>query len=168
MKTVDIKLTGLTTKFQPYVVIDGKQENFKKNNFDSYQLQYQTEKDEIQVEVYRFSELAGKLWWLYAILTFIVSIFGIFEPYYDRKSIVLDCKFTFKLKDVNVVNFKFNSLQKNGRAVEVECDCEKTEISNAFLVDKKLKRRWTLMLLCKIAVWIVLIVLTVYFISKAV
>ena len=78
MNDVKIKLIGVSNKVKPIVMIDGQRVNYKKNEFEGYDLNYQTEKEEIEVEIYRYLELKGKLWWLYALISFIVSIFGIF------------------------------------------------------------------------------------------
>ena len=88
--------------------------------------------------------MKSKLWWLYAILSFIVSVFGIFNPPYDRKCISMDCSFIVKLKDVNNINIKFNSLSSSGFE----------EIKNEYTVDKIAKRRWIILLIARILAWI--------------
>ena len=98
--------------------------------------------------------MKSKLWWLYAILSFIVSVFGIFNPPYDRKCISMDCSFIVKLKDVNNINIKFNSLSSSGRAVEVETETSFEEIKNEYTVDKIAKRRWIILLIARILAWI--------------
>ena len=104
MNSVKLKLVGINSKLIPNIFIDDQYVKCKKNEFGSYETDFQTEKDEIKIAFSRELELKSKLWWLYAILSFIVSVFGIFNPPYDRKCISMDCSFIVKLKDVNNIN----------------------------------------------------------------
>ena len=85
MKTVNLRFIGINSKVIPNIYVDGQVIKCKKNDFGSYEAALQTEKDEIQISFSRELELKGRLWWLYALISFIVSVFGIFEPPYDRK-----------------------------------------------------------------------------------
>lgn len=154
MNSVKLKLVGINSKLIPNIFIDDQYVKCKKNEFGSYETDFQTEKDEIKIAFSRELELKSKLWWLYAILSFIVSVFGIFNPPYDRKCISMDCSFIVKLKDVNNINIKFNSLSSSGRAVEVETETSFEEIKNEYTVDKIAKRRWTILLIARILAWI--------------
>lgn len=154
MNSVKLKLVGINSKLIPNIFIDGQYVKCKKNEFGSYETDFQTEKDEIKIAFSRELELKSKLWWLYAILSFIVSVFGIFNPPYDRKCISMDCSFIVKLKDVNNINIKFNSLSSSGRAVEVETETSFEEIKNEYTVDKIAKRRWIILLIARILAWI--------------
>lgn len=154
MNSVKLKLVGINSKLIPNIFIDDQYVKCKKNEFGSYETDFQTEKDEIKIAFSRELELKSKLWWLYAILSFIVSVFGIFNPPYDRKCISMDCSFIVKLKDVNNINIKFNSLSSSGRAVEVETETSFEEIKNEYTVDKIAKRRWIILLIARILVWI--------------
>ena len=154
MNSVKLKLVGINSKLIPNIFIDDQYVKCKKNEFGSYETDFQTEKDEIKIAFSRELELKSKLWWLYAILSFIVSVFGIFNPPYDRKCISMDCSFIVKLKDVNNINIKFNSLSSSGRAVEVETETSFEEIKNKYTVDKIAKRRWIILLIARILAWI--------------
>ena len=154
MNSVKLKLVRINSKLIPNIFIDDQYVKCKKNEFGSYETDFQTEKDEIKIAFSRELELKSKLWWLYAILSFIVSVFGIFNPPYDRKCISMDCSFIVKLKDVNNINIKFNSLSSSGRAVEVETETSFEEIKNEYTVDKIAKRRWIILLIARILAWI--------------
>ena len=154
MNSVKLKLVGINSKLIPNIFIDDQYVKCKKNEFGSYETDFQTEKDEIKIAFSRELELKSKLWWLYAILSFIVSVFGIFNPPYDRKCISMDCSFIVKLKDVNNINIKFNSLSSSGKAVEVETETSFEEIKNEYTVDKIAKRRWIILLIARILAWI--------------
>ena len=141
MNTIQCKLVGLQKNFIPSVQVDGQYIFFKKNEFGSYEAQIQTEKEEIEFILSRDFELKGKFWLLYAILSFIISIFGIFEPLYDRKCISLHCHFKMKLNQTNEIKIKFNSLQPSKKAVEIETQNECIEQTNEYQVDKLAKKK---------------------------
>ena len=166
MNSVKLKLVGINSKLIPNIFIDDQYVKCKKNEFGSYETDFQTEKDEIKIAFSRELELKSKLWWLYAILSFIVSVFGIFNPPYDRKCISMDCSFIIKLKDVNNINIKFNSLSSSGRAVEVETETSFEEIKNEYTVDKIAKRRWIILLVARILAWIGIAILLGWLIAN--
>lgn len=166
MNSVKLKLVGINSKLIPNIFIDDQYIKCKKNEFGSYETDFQTEKDEIKIAFSRELELKSKLWWLYAILSFIVSVFGIFNPPYDRKCISMDCSFIVKLKDVNNINIKFNSLSSSGRAVEVETETSFEEIKNEYTVDKIAKRRWIILLIARILAWIGIAILLGWLIAN--
>ena len=166
MNSVKLKLVGINSKLIPNIFIDDQYVKCKKNEFGSYETDFQTEKDEIKIAFSRELELKSKLWWLYAILSFIVSVFGIFNPPYDRKCISMDCSFIVKLKDVNNINIKFNSLSSSGRAVEVETETSFEEINNEYTVDKIAKRRWIILLIARILAWIGIAILLGWLIAN--
>lgn len=166
MKTVNFKLAGVNSKFIPNLFVDNEYVALKKNEFDSYEASIQTDKDEIEVVITRELELKSKFWWLYAIITFIVSIFGIFEPGYDRKCISVDCLFKFKLNDNNNIKIKFNTMNKSGKAVEIENINSCQEIKNQYIIDKTAKIRWTILLVVKLVFWVGLAILVGYGITK--
>lgn len=166
MKSVNLKLLGLNASVTPIVKINGEDTPLTKNQFGGYELNYQTEDEEIEVEVSRRFELKAKLWWLFMIISYIVSILGIFEPIYDKKSIDIIGKYRFKLNENNEIKFRFNPLAKQGKAIELESQCELLELENRYQVDKKVKTRKTVYLIIKILVWIAVAVLVGYFISR--
>lgn len=167
MKNVNFKLVGLDSKVIPNVLVDGEVISCKKNEFGSYEANIQTEKDEIEVAISRELELKSRLWWLYALISFIISVFGIFNPSYDRKCISIECLFNFKLSEENsAIKIKFNTLSSSGKAITVEgCD-NYEEIKNEYTIDKTAKRRRITLLIIKILVWIGLAILIGWLISK--
>ena len=167
MRTLKIKLTGTGSKIIPKIVVDERAVNLKKNEFGSYETTVKTEKQEVDIFLYRELELKSKLWWLYAIISFIVSIFGIFELPYDRKCIIIDCHFKVSLNEANEIKFKLNSLSPQGKAVNIETNCDYSEITNELKIDKNAKLRCRILLIIKIIVWIGIAITFGYLISKA-
>ncbi len=167
MKSVNFRLVGLDSKIIPNVFVDGQVVNCKKNEFGSYEAVIQTEKDEIEVAISRELELKSKLWWLYALVSFIVSVFGLFNPSYDRKCFSIDCLFKLKLSEENnILKIKFNNPSSSGKAFTIESGCCHEEIKNEYIIDKVAKRRWTALLIIKILVWIGLAILIGWIIAK--
>lgn len=166
MNSVKLKLVGVNSKLVPNIIVDGQYVKCKKNEFGSYEANIETEKDEIKIAFTRELELKSKLWWLYAIISFIVSVFGIFNPPYDRKCISMNCIFNIKLKDINEIKIKFNSLSSTGKAVELETENTFEEIKNEFYIDKIVKKRWIILLIVRILAWIGLAILLGWLIAK--
>lgn len=167
MNKINLKVMGINSKVLPKIFVDGQVIKCKKNEFGSYQTQIETEKSEIEIIITRKLELRAKLWWLYALISFVVSLFGILEPFYDRKCIAIDCRFKVKINAENNINLRFNSLKSNGKAVVIETDNEFEEIKNEYNVDKIAKKRFIILLIIKLLVWIALAIVIAMLIAKS-
>lgn len=167
MKKLNIKLTGLNLKVRPFCLVDGKQVKLVEDKFGGFDATVETENSQVEVEVSRVLEHSGKLWWLYSILSFIVSLFGIFEPRYDKKCVAINCKLKVNLNETCELKLKFNPFSSS-KACEIETQCEYIEISNEYYVDKTAKRRWRLSVVFKVIAWVAIIVAAVVLIAKAV
>ena len=157
MNEVNIKVTG-GIKLNPVIFVDGKQLKVKKNQFGSLQATYTTDKDTIELSICKYLELSGKFWFLFAILFFIISIFGILNPFYDRKCIVIDSQHIIKLKEKNDVNIIFKNMVDQGQAVEIKTENEVEEIKNIYYVDKKVKKWWLILIITEVCVWVAIII----------
>lgn len=167
MNKINLKVMGINSKVLPKIFVDGQVIKCKKNEFGSYQTQIETEKSEIEIIITRKLELRAKLWWLYALISFVVSLFGILEPFYDRKCIAIDCRFKVKINSENNINLRFNSLKSNGKAVVIETENEFEEIKNEYNVDKIAKKRFIILLIIKLLVWIALAIVIAMLIAKS-
>lgn len=156
MKELSLKLTG-AANIKPIINIDGNNVKFKKNKFDSFETKFSTDKDRVEISIYKFLEINGKLWFLMSMIFFIISLFGILDVRYERSCIVLDCKFVINLKEKSDIVITFNSLKDKGKAVEIKTDCDFEEISNNYYVDLKAKKRLKILLAVKILLWIALL-----------
>ena len=161
MKNMNLKILGVSNKFKPYVMIDGKTVQYKRNNFGSYETTFSTDKSEIEVCVSRILELSGKLWLLYAIITYLVSVFGIFAPPYDRKCIIYNIDFKVKLNENTNVTISILPLKNDGKAGNFTTQGEILELKNEFSVDKKAKLKRNILLTIKLLSWVAIgVVLT--------
>lgn len=165
MNNVNLKVTG-GIGLNPNVIIDNKPVKLKKNKYGSLDGNYQTENSEIELKVCRYLELSGKLWLLMSMVFFIISIFGIFNPPYDRKCIQIDYLCKIKLKETNDIKIKINTQNAGDKAIEVESDCEIEEITNAFQIDKVAKKRLVIVRIIEVALWVALVGVIIFLLAK--
>ena len=167
MNTLKIRLSGADPKTLPGISVDGQLVKCKKNSFGSYEATVQTEGQAAEIGVFRYLELRQKGWWLFALLSFLVSVFGIFEPGYGRKFLVPDVRFRlFFAGDAEVV-VRLNPPSEQRRAAELETYAGVAEIANVYLLDKVARRRRRVILAVKIVSWVALAFAAVYLLSKA-
>lgn len=140
----------------PTVTVDGEAVKFEKSGSD-YVGNFKTDKDTVELEIFRYHEMSGKLWWLFSLLFFIVSVFGIFDMRLDRHGICIKYKSILHLKEKSEVSLSFNRPIDGKKAVECRCDCEAEQVDNAFYTDKTIKKRMKIMLAVKIVLWIALL-----------
>ncbi len=165
MNNVNLKVTG-GIGLNPNVIIDNNPVKLKKNKYGSLDGNYQTENSEIELKVCRYLELSGKLWLLMSMVFFIISIFGIFNPPYDRKCIQIDYLCKIKLKETNDIKIKINTQNAGDKAIEVESDCEIEEITNAFQIDKVAKKRLVIVRIIEVALWVALVGVIIFLLAK--
>ena len=165
MNNVNLKVTG-GIGLNPNVIIDNNPVKLKKNKYGSLDGNYQTENSEIELKVCRYLELSGKLWLLMSMVFFIISIFGIFNPPYDRKCIQIDYLCKIKLKETNDIKIKINTQSAGDKAIEVESDCEIEEITNSFQIDKVAKKRLVIVRIIEVALWVALVGVIIFLLAK--
>lgn len=165
MNNVNLKVTG-GIGLNPNVIIDNNPVKLKKNKYGSLDGNYQTENSEIELKVCRYLELSGKLWLLMSMVFFIISIFGIFNPPYDRKCIQIDYLCKIKLKETNDIKIKINTQNAGDKAIEVESDCEIEEITNSFQIDKVAKKRLVIVRIIEVALWVALVGVVIFLLAK--
>ncbi len=165
MRSVNLNVVA-PTGIDPVLAIDGQIVKTKKNKYGNSQYNFDTEKDEIEVSVFRYLELGGKLWWLMAILFFVISIFGILNPSYEKKCVQIDYRVKLKLKDNNDITIKLNASGNDGKAGRIETVCEYEEIANNFDIDKVAQKRRKIIKIGEVLAWIALIVIIVAIICK--
>lgn len=165
MNIVNLKVTG-GIGLNPNVIVDNNPIKLKKNKYGSLDGEYQTENNEIELRVCRYLELSSKLWLLMSIVFFIISIFGIFNPPYDKKCIQIDYLCKLKLKETNDVKIKISTQNVGEKAVELESDCEIEEITNIFQIDKVVKKRLVIVRIIEVALWLALIGVIIFLLAK--
>lgn len=162
MKSIHLHLHDLAMKMRPIVCIDGEVIALKKNQFESLETDIQTDEEEFTLAITRDHELGRSFWWLYGILIFLLSFFGVFNPPYDRRCILFSVGYKIVADRSSGIGVIFHSLEKNGRVVELETDNNFEEIKNEYHVDKTLKLRWTALLILRVLGILSLVVLLVW------
>lgn len=160
------ELTIFITKeyyFETYsILIDGTPVKFKKNKAKKLECHYQTPKDNVRIDIYKYADIGGFFWFITQVFFFLVSIFGLFDIYKKNKGIYLNCSLDVSLKDNSVLNIQCNKPKVNEVGVLVETDLSFIETNNVYLVDKKSKIILTLLRLTKVLTFFALVFLVIY------
>lgn len=141
MKELQIKLTGQLLAGNTVVAVDGEPVRFKKNEFGNIVSNYRTDKDRVNVKVFRMLDVGGIFWFLAQLFFFLISIFGIFDVHRKERCIVIDYEAEIELGEVNSLVLRVNRPQENSKAVEIETELSVREISNVYYVDAKAKKK---------------------------
>lgn len=162
MKNIKLKIKGYGA-LKPTVKVDGKQMKFKKNEFGSFESQVQTDKDKVQIEIYRYLEINSRLWWLTQIFFFIISIFGILDPLKEKNCVVIDYKSELDLTNVESasVDLAINTAKNDGKAIELKSEAPCVEQTNEFYVDNKAKKRVKIMKFVKLFVFLACVAIVI-------
>lgn len=162
MKQVNIKIKG-ASKINPIFLVDGKKVKFKKNNYGSYEANVETENNKLEIELYRYLEISGRLWWLMSIVFFVISLFGILDSVKEKDCMVLNCKWVVDLSNNNggVVDIKIHNLKHQQKSVEFVSALPYNEVSNVCIEDATAKKRLKIVKGLKIATVLVVVAIVV-------
>lgn len=108
----------------------------------------------IELSICRFSEASDALWFLFAPLYFIISVFGLFDRPYIGQPIGINCSYTVAPVGEAHMSVMLERPVPGFRAAFVTADCPLTERANGCFKDRKAKRRLIFYRLFKIAFWI--------------
>lgn len=147
-------------------MLDGTPIKLKRNRSGLYEGLYTTEKDNIELSVYKYLEIKSKLWLLMSLVFFVVSLFGLISPRYDKRCIVLEYKVNIKLKENTEVKLSANRFVDKGRAFEITTDADAKEIKNIAYVDKLAKKRLRILRAIEVVLWIALIIVLIALLAK--
>lgn len=161
MKTINLSISGAIIK-DAVVAVDGNVLRFKKQKGGERTCTYTTEKDSAELTVTRANELGGKLWFLWAMLFFIISVFGIFNSKYDKRGTEINYKSRLTLGETTSVNLKFNRFKNGERAIECTSDNEVAEEENAYSQDTKTKKRVKILTAVEVLIWLAAVAGAVY------
>lgn len=168
MRILNLRVRGYKN-LAPIVKVDGNLVKLKKNKFGSYSIDYETDKDKVEVSIYKYLEISGRLWWLFTPLFFIISIFGLLDPVRDGKPVIVDSKFVIDMtssenRKLDLVLDRFT--EESGKAFAIEGDLSVEEISNVYFVDPVIKRRQNIMRVVKVLLAVGTAVLVGLLLSK--
>ena len=141
----------------PTILVDNKRVKPMKNEFGSYGINYETEKEEVEIKIYKYLEVNGRLWFLMHMIFFVISIFGLLDYRLDKRCTVIDCKLKIKVNENTNAELRFNSFADSGEAYELKTDAEYEEISNRYFVDKRAQKRLKILKITKLICWLALV-----------
>lgn len=136
------------------VLVNGQKEKFADNKRGSYELSVPAENN-VEIQITRRHELATPLWWLWGLLFFVISCFGIFDvPYAKQGELFFKANVTSSGSGAVQLN---PVVKRNGKGVIVVCDnCFVYEEDNR-TDDKTVKKRRKVLTVIKLLLWLALI-----------
>lgn len=168
MKEIRFKITGLPAQSSPALTADGTPVRLKRKGYGLYEGCFLTEKETAEIALSARPELSGRLWWLTALTTFLLSVFGLFEPPYGKKCFAADLGMLLPLKENNEIEIAFRTPSENEKAADVFAPNGYTETENICFTDKKTKRRRRIVFAVKALFWLGIVIAAIYLIVKGV
>lgn len=98
MKVIKLEIAG-NTKFEPEVLIDGKKYGYKKDKYNHRIYTIETDKNELDLQICKWHEEESDIHWLFSIIFFIISLFGIFDIRDSKNANSLKFKSKIRLDD---------------------------------------------------------------------
>ncbi|MGM9971746.1 MAG: hypothetical protein ACI35W_05000 [Anaeroplasmataceae bacterium] len=158
MNKLNLKIVGIGNISNPCIMINNEIVKYKKNEYNSYEINYQTGSDRVELYICNYLELQNKWWLITYLIFFIISIFGLFLPGYDKRCRCVSSKCILYLKEDSNMKISFNSFNENGNALVFDSDFQYEELSNIYYINKRIKRRTKLLSVLKVLIWIIIII----------
>jgi len=157
MSTVNLKFANFSN-YLPIIEVNGEEISYKKNQYGLIETHVESSNKPIEVKITKIFEVNGPLWFLYSMIFFVISIFGIFDNKAPKNFFSMTSTFYINPQDNCDVKFILQKRIKDAKAVEIESsNCEITEKDNQFIFDSNAKKRYKTLKIVKAFVWIALI-----------
>ncbi len=140
MKELNLKITGCEGVNNVVVNIDGAPVKLNKDKFGNLICKYQTEKEEVKLQVTRLLDVGGPLWFVTQLFFFIITLFGLFGLHHKEKCIVIDYEAEVTLKEKSQLTLQLKDPNDKQKTLEVQTELAATEKSNEVYVDTKAKK----------------------------
>ena len=122
------------------VVIDGNLIVAKKDKNRTIYV-YETEKQEVSLNIFSVHEFTGKFWWFFAFIYNLISVFGIFNPKYEKTGKVFDYKGVVVLNGDTQIKMSY-PIAKVGNIALKFFDCEYlNNETNVYFTNEEIKKR---------------------------
>lgn len=156
MNRLIVKYAGYSTN-KAYVAVDGQTLKFDKKG----ECAFETEKPAVTVRVFNVLEASRRTYYLWSLLYFFISFFGIFDNYRDYSCRTVDAEFIVRISGETRLTIRNRAFNKKGEseAVTVECDGDYETVRNVQRVDVAAKRRTRIMTAVRIVLFIGVIAL---------
>ena len=169
MKKLTLVLAG-NLNFAPYVLIDNKKIKFKKNRMGHRIYEIETDKEEVEIEIFKWFEIESKHWMFFSLFFFMISFFGLFDVNDDKLPYSLKYKGKIKINEEdNYLKIILNSFRPGERAFVWEGNCSiDYNDTNIYFIDnmvverrKKIKKLKRIIRICGIALLSIILVLCI-------
>lgn len=151
MSELNLKLTNAQYLGYCQVKIDGKEVKCSKNEFGNYVCKYRTESNSAKIEVFRYLDCGGVLWFLTQLFFFIISIFGLLDKKRNKyKAVALEFAAEADTADYGDITLNCNLPKDGARAIEIKSNTPVSEISNVYYTDKRAKRTFRALVAAKL------------------
>lgn len=161
MRTLNLKLQG-GIELNPIIELNGETITYKRNKYKNVSINYETEKDYVDIEIKNILEIKGPCWWLVQMLFYIISLFGILNPRLEKNCYYVSYKARIKLNEnSNNITLKFNIFKDKSKAIEVMSENEIEESLNEYSLDLEAKKRKKILKISHIITWILLITIAI-------
>jgi len=101
----------------------------------------ETKESTAEIVFFKSHNYIGKLWWLWSILCFFVSLFGILDIPQEKRCLTVDCRFKINLESETNVTLNVQRFEDGGKFLEIESSTGFEEISNIQCFDKVGQKR---------------------------
>ena len=162
MSKLNLTLSGFSG-VDGLVTVNGKFVKFKKEKMNKHSASVEVKGDRAEVVLYRSHHYAGKGWFFWNFIYFIISVFGIFDIRKDKKCLVMDARFSVDASSDASLTLTRNKIIGQGKVVDVETSANYEELSNVQFYDADAIKRRLKMKIFKI-IFIVLSILVTAFI----
>ncbi len=137
MKELVIRLTGLQKIGEAEVYIDGAPARFEAASNGAV-CKYQTEKDSVNIRVYRALNVGGVFWFITQLVFFLITLFGLFDIHARERGLVIDFEARVDLGvQANELTLKFNYPKENAQAITVQTGLDCRVTADEFRKDDK-------------------------------
>lgn len=143
------------------IKINGKLVKLKKrDNRGFYHLDYTSDSKSVELKIFSFLDLKGRLWFLSSLLLFFISIFGLL----DIQKGTNGKAFTyFSVLDLNEGNNKiiigYKGMRKDITCIESKQNFELCEVENTTYIDEQYLKRRKIMRIVKVLIIVFIILL---------
>lgn len=161
MNKLNLKLTGSVNLGQTQVLANGTPLVFKKNEFRNITSVYETAESKVKIEVVRFLDVGGFVWFITQLFFFVISIFGLLDIHAKPVCVASNFEIEVDLKQDCNLTLKFGSPKDGAKVAEIEADCEVNEIANAFVIDEGVKKKFKALKIAKIFLALAIIITTI-------
>lgn len=164
MNTLIISATGNSR--DAIISVDGEPVKLGRLKGGGRGCAYLTDRSEVELTVTKVSEVSGRFWFLWNMLFFIISCFGIFCGRYDKSGICINYRLRLRLNGQDNVQLQFNRFAEGAPAISGSGTCAAEETENVYYTDYQAKKRFKLLTLTKVLLWLVLVAVIIAVVIK--